>query len=60
VTAASGANGLRAMVPATTSSGTVTAVTRSGSPVSFLFRTVKGVPYAVFPATSGMYEITYG
>jgi hypothetical protein len=48
------------MVPATTSSGSVTGVTNGGSPVSFSLRTVKGVEYAVFPATSGAYEITYG
>jgi hypothetical protein len=59
LTAAAGANGLRAMLPATTSAGTLASLTANGDPVAFTTQTVKGISYAVFPAGSGAYVATY-
>jgi hypothetical protein len=59
VTAAAGANGLRAMLPATSTAGTLASLTVNGTPVAFTPQTVKGIAYAVFPATSGSYVATY-
>jgi len=59
VTAAAGANGLRAMLPATSAAGTLASLTVNGNPVAFTAQTVKGIAYAVFPATSGSYVATY-
>jgi hypothetical protein len=59
VTAAAGANGLRAMLPATSTAGTLANLTVNGNPVTFTTQTVKGIAYAVFPAASGSYVATY-
>lgn len=59
VTAAPGANNLRGMLPLELPGKTLTALTRDGSPISFTTRTIKGVVYAMFPATTGAYEATY-
>jgi PKD repeat protein len=55
-----GANGLQAMLPTQSSAGTLTTLTRGGSPVSFTTQTIKGVQYAFFTATNGQYSATYG
>jgi hypothetical protein len=60
VARAGGAHGLEAMVPASTSAGALTALTRDGTPVASQLRAVKGVTYAVFPATAGDYTANYG
>lgn len=59
VTAAPGANGLRGMIPATTSAGTIASLTAGGNPVTFTTETIKGISYATFPAGSGSYTATY-
>jgi hypothetical protein len=59
ITAATGANGLRAMLPASSTAGTLASLTVNGNPVTFTAQTVKGIAYAVFPAVSGSYVATY-
>jgi hypothetical protein len=59
VTAAPGADGLQALLPATTPAGTLASLARGGAPVAFATQTIKGVAYAVFPAASGDYVATY-
>ena len=59
VQAATGASGLRAMVPTSPTLG-VASVTRNGSPVAYTTRTIKGISYAVFPALAGSYQVTFG
>ncbi|KAA0268112.1 MAG: hypothetical protein EDQ89_11425 [Acidobacteria bacterium] len=55
----SGANGLRAMVPAESAAGTLTGVTRNEESVATTVRTVKGEPYAFIDAAPGDYAATY-
>jgi cysteine-rich repeat protein len=60
IAVASGATGLRAMVPKTPAqSGVVSSITRNGSPVSFALQTIKGMQYAVFDALPGTYQVVY-
>jgi hypothetical protein len=59
VTVGTGANGLTAMVPTAAASGTLTSLSRNGSPVSFTRETVKGLEYAVFQAAPGSYTASY-
>ncbi|HKI00568.1 MAG TPA: hypothetical protein VKK31_01175 [Thermoanaerobaculia bacterium] len=59
VTAATGANGLRGMLPNATPAGTLASLTAGGNPVTFTTETVKGITYAVFSAVSGSYVATY-
>jgi Bacterial Ig-like domain/Purple acid Phosphatase, N-terminal domain/RTX calcium-binding nonapeptide repeat (4 copies) len=54
-----GANGLRAMVPTSSSAGSLTGVERDGSSIPTTTQTIKGVEYAFFDATAGSYEATY-
>lgn len=56
---AEAAQGLVAMVPASWTAGSLERVTREGAPVDFHVETVKGMPYAFFPAESGRYTIDY-
>ncbi|GFJ89292.1 hypothetical protein Prum_029340 [Phytohabitans rumicis] len=58
-TVAGGANGLRGMVPRTSSAGTLSSITRGGSSVSFTSQTIKGIQYAFFTASTGNYVATY-
>jgi hypothetical protein len=60
LTADARAVGLRAMLPMTHSSGTLSTITRGGTPVAFTVRTIKGVAYAIFPGLSGDYAATFG
>jgi hypothetical protein len=55
-----GANGLRALLPANSASGPLTVIRLGGAPVSYTLETIKGIQYAVFTATAGAYEATYG
>lgn len=55
----SGANGLRAMLPANSSSGAVRSITLNGSAIQFTLTTIKGIAYAVFPASAGTYQASY-
>jgi hypothetical protein len=59
LTVGSGANGLQAMLPVQGSTGTLTGITRSGSPVSYTTQTIKGVQYAFFTAATDTYQATY-
>ncbi len=60
VTGGQGARGLEAMLPASTPSGSLSSLTRSGLPVVAPVRTVKGMTYAFFSAADGDYLATYG
>ena len=53
-----GANGLTAMVPLL-SNLTVANVTRNSKAIAYSTRTVKGIPYAVFAAESGAYQVSF-
>ncbi len=55
-----GASGLQAMVPTKSDAGTLTGITRGGSPVEFDKQTIKGVEYAMFPSSAGEYVASYG
>ncbi len=48
-----------AMLPASSSAGSLASLTLNGSSVAFTTETVKGIAYAVFPAASGNYVATY-
>jgi hypothetical protein len=56
---APGANGLRAMVPTASASGTLDAIDKGGVPVVTTTETIKGVEYAFFDAAPGSYTATY-
>jgi hypothetical protein len=56
---AAGANGLRAMIPTSSSSGPLTGVRLNGGAVATTTRTIKGREYAFFDAAPGSYEATY-
>jgi hypothetical protein len=60
VAAGSGARNLQAMVPTKSDTGTLTGITRGGSPVEFNKQTIKGVEYAMFPSGAGEYVASYG
>ena len=47
------------MLPATTSAGNLASLTVGGNPVAFTTETVKGISYAVFPASTGSWVATY-
>ena len=59
ISAASGANGLQAMLPSQLAAGPLASLTRGGVPVSYTTQTIKGISYAVFNATSGAYLASY-
>ncbi|MFY9975430.1 MAG: DUF4082 domain-containing protein, partial [Chromatiaceae bacterium] len=60
VTAGDGANGLEALVPMYSSTGVVSSVRRDGAETPYTLVSRKGVEYASFSATTGVYEVTYG
>ncbi|MBL7743632.1 MAG: DUF4082 domain-containing protein [Chitinophagaceae bacterium] len=61
ITAASGSNNLRAMLPVNAGSGILTQISRAGSPISYTTATIKGIEYAFFDASiTGNYSATYG
>lgn len=59
ITAAAGANGLRAMLPTAAHAGVLAGITLDGNPISYMTETIKGVQYAIFPATAGSYVASY-
>jgi Domain of unknown function (DUF4082)/Bacterial Ig-like domain/Purple acid Phosphatase, N-terminal domain len=59
VAAGTGANGLTAMVPTAGNGTNLATLSRNGNPVSFTRQTIKGLEYAVFPATPGAYQAGY-
>ena len=60
IQASAAAPGLQAMLPTHSDSGTLTGLTRGGSPVSYTTSTIKGIEYALFTAVGGDYAATYG
>jgi len=60
VTVGTNANNLQAMLPTNFGSLGLNSLLLSGSPVTYQFKTVKGVQYAVFSASAGSYQATYG
>ncbi|MDN3688878.1 DUF4082 domain-containing protein [Cyclobacterium jeungdonense] len=60
ITAASGSNNLRAMLPSLLEAGAIFSVTKDGNSVPFTTETIKGIEYVFFPAISGAYEASYG
>ncbi len=58
-TVGAGANGLQTMLPIQGRTGTLTAITRAGSPVTYTSQTVKGIQYAVFTAATATFVATY-
>jgi hypothetical protein len=54
------ANGLRALLPTTTPSGTLTGLQRNGAVIPYTVETIKGIEYAVFAAEAGAYAAAYG
>ena len=59
ITVGQGANGLEAMVPVTSAAGSLASIQRDGSPITYTTKVVKGVGYATFPATNGVYQAVY-
>jgi hypothetical protein len=58
-TVASGANGLQTVLPTQGPSGTLSALSCGGSPVSYSLQTIKGIQYAMFDAVTGTCAATY-
>ena len=59
VAAAAGAFGLQTILPADGPSGQLTGITRGGNPVPYTVELIKGILYARFGSTTGVYEATY-
>ncbi|WP_407988190.1 Ig-like domain-containing protein [Kitasatospora sp. CMC57] len=55
-----GANGLRAMLPVQSATGTLTGISRGGQSLPYRVETVKGVAYAFFDGAVGSYTASYG
>jgi hypothetical protein len=55
-----GANGLRMLLPAFVGSNQITGVTVNGATAGFTLETIKGVQYAIVPASAGAYQVSYG
>ena len=58
-TVGAGANGLQTMLPLQGPTGTLTGITRAGSPVTYTVQTVKGIQYAMFTAVTATFVATY-
>jgi len=58
-TVGSGAAGLQTMLPLNGPSGTLSAITKDGSPVAYTVQTVKGISYAMFDAANATFQATY-
>jgi chitodextrinase len=59
LTVGAGANGLQTLLPLQGPSGTLSAISLGGSPVTYTVQTIKGVQYAMFTAVNGTYQATY-
>lgn len=57
---AEGGEGMQAMIPATTSAGTLSSLKIAGNATTFTTETIKGVDYATFDAVPGAYVADYG
>jgi hypothetical protein len=60
VSVGANANSLWAMLPANFGSLGLTSILLGGNPVSYQLQMVKGVQYAMFAASTGNYQATYG
>ena len=58
-TVGAGANGLQTMLPLQGLTGTLTGITRGGSPVTYTVQTIKGIQYAMFTAVTATFVATY-
>jgi fibronectin type 3 domain-containing protein len=58
-TVGAGANGLQTMLPVQGPTGTLTAISRAGTPVAYTVQTIKGIQYAIFTAATATYQATY-
>jgi hypothetical protein len=54
-----GANGLQAMVPWVSAIGSLANIKQNGNPIAYTMQSIKGLNYAVFPATNGTYQVQY-
>jgi hypothetical protein len=54
-----GSRGLVVMLPLAGPAGNLSSVTLDGSSVQVTTETIKGVPYALFPAAAGEYQAVY-
>ena len=54
-----GANGLRAMIPAHSGTGVLTGISGPGGSVPLSISTIKGIDFAMFSAPAGSYTATY-
>ena len=50
---------LRGLIPYRTAQGALASLTQHDRPVTFTTEVIKGIEYAVFPATTGSYQATY-
>jgi len=60
VAVGAGANGLRALVPASVNGSAITGMSFNGSALSYTTQAIKGIQYAIFPAATGSYQVSYG
>ena len=60
ITAGTGARNLQAMLPVSSSAGSLISLMRGTTNVTFTTQTIKGMQYAVFVATAGSYQAKYG
>lgn len=50
---------LRGMLPLYSKNGNLQGITKNGTPIAYATEVIKGVPYAIFPATNGTFAATY-
>jgi hypothetical protein len=60
ISVASGARNLQAMLPVGSSAGNLAGISLNGAAITFSMQVIKGLQYAIFPATPGSYKATYG
>ena len=58
-TVGAGANGLQTMLPTQGPTGTLSALTRGGTPSPYTVQTIKGIQYAMFDTITGTCQATY-
>jgi hypothetical protein len=59
ITAGTGARNLQAMLPMSSSQNTLAQLLLNGGPIPYTQQVIKGVTYAVFPASAGSYQALY-
>jgi len=60
VAVGAGANGLRALIPASVNGSPITGISLNGTALAYTTQTIKGIQYAIFPAAAGSYQVSYG